>query len=596
MDPTTPHPVLSFKEGERALSPWSEALLALALFAIDPAGTGIALRAPAGPVRDRFLAQLRALLPAGIKIRKMPANIGDEALLGGLDLSATLNSGRKVAQPGFLPASNGGVVLAAMAERLPAGTAAILAAALDEGVCRAARDTPEEARPCRIGLIALDEGIDEEGLTPVLLDRLAFHIDLTPLSHHDSKLPPPCGEGWGGGSRLRNIQIADDILEALCTTAVSLGAGFVRAPLLALNATRAAAAFAGRNTATMEDAAIAARLVLAPRATRLPAEPPSDQQEPEPSPPSDAPPPDQQEADSQTMPPDGADILLQAAKAAIPDGLLERLIANASKGPQRAAPGRAGAKRKGGQRGRPVGVRAATPGPGLRLALIETLRAAAPWQRIRAGETMRKRTKISIRREDFRVMRVEQRTRTTTIFLVDASGSSALNRLAEAKGAVELLLADCYKRRDQVAVVAFRGRDAKILLPPTRSLTRAKRGLAGLPGGGGTPLAAGIEAGFLLAESVRRAGDTPTLVFLTDGRANVSLTGEGGRAKAEHDAQQAGRRLRAAGLTSLFVDISPRANDQARRLAATMGALYIALPYASSAAVSAAVRAATLRS
>jgi magnesium chelatase subunit D len=296
------------------------------------------------------------------------------------------------------------------------------------------------------------------------------------------------------------------------------------------------------------------------------------------------------------MPPDGAEILLEAAKAAIPDGLLERLIANAGKGPPRAAAGRAGAKCKGGQRGRPVGVRAAAPGPGLRLALIETLRAAAPWQRIRASESTSTRSKISIRREDFRVMRVEQRTRTTTIFLVDASGSSALNRLAEAKGAVELLLADCYKRRDQVAVLAFRGRDAKILLPPTRSLSRAKRGLAGLPGGGGTPLAAGIEAGFLLAESVRRAGATPTLVFLTDGRANVSLTGEGGRAKAEQDAQQAGRRLRAAGHTSLFVDISPRANDQARRLAAEMGALYIALPYASSAAVSAAVRAATLRS
>ncbi len=576
-------------------SPWSDALLALSLFAIDPVGTGIALRAPAGPVRDRFLAHLRALLPADVKIRKMPANIGDEALLGGLDLSATLNTGRKIVQPGFLPASDGGVVLAAMAERLPPGTAAILAVALDEGVCRAARDTSETAQRCRIGLIALDEGIDDEGLTPVLLDRLAFHIDLTPLSHHDCLLPPPCG-GWGGGAPLLEVAITDDILEALCSTAASLGAGFVRAPLLALNATRAAAAFAGRSIATMEDAAIAARLVLAPRATRLPAEPPSDQQDPEPPPPTGDPPPEQQEADSQSMPPDGAEILLEAAKAAIPDGLLERLIANAGKGPPRAAAGRAGAKCKGGQRGRPVGVRAAAPGPGLRLALIETLRAAAPWQRIRASESTSTRSKISIRREDFRVMRVEQRTRTTTIFLVDASGSSALNRLAEAKGAVELLLADCYKRRDQVAVLAFRGRDAKILLPPTRSLSRAKRGLAGLPGGGGTPLAAGIEAGFLLAESVRRAGATPTLVFLTDGRANVSLTGEGGRAKAEQDAQQAGRRLRAAGHTSLFVDISPRANDQARRLAAEMGALYIALPYASSAAVSAAVRAATLRS
>jgi magnesium chelatase subunit D len=242
-----------------------------------------------------------------------------------------------------------------------------------------------------------------------------------------------------------------------------------------------------------------------------------------------------------------------------------------------------------------VGVRAAAPGPGLRLSLIETLRAAAPWQRIRARDQANPRTRISVRRDDFRVMRVEQRTRTTTIFLVDASGSSALNRLAEAKGAVELLLADCYKRRDQVAVLAFRGREAKILLPPTRSLTRAKRSLSGLPGGGGTPLAAAIDAGFLLAETLRRAGDTPTLVFMTDGRANVSLSGEGGRPRAEQDAQQAARRLRAAGHKALFVDISPRPNDQARRLSAEMGALYVALPYASAAAVSLAVTAASKR-
>src|SRR4029450_5166679 len=112
-----------------------------------------------------------------------------------------------------------------------------------------------------------------------------------------------------------------------------------------------------------------------------------------------------------------------------------------------------------------------------------------------------------------------QRTRTTTIFVVDASGSSALNRLAEAKGAVELLLADCYVRRDRVALLAFRGRGADLLLPPTRSLVAAKRGLGGLPGGGGTPLAAGIEAGLALADAVGRKGETPVVILLTDGRA-----------------------------------------------------------------------------
>ena len=114
-----------------------------------------------------------------------------------------------------------------------------------------------------------------------------------------------------------------------------------------------------------------------------------------------------------------------------------------------------------------------------------------------------------------------------TISSSDASsgslgGSSALHRLAEAKGAVELLLADCYVRRDSVAVLAFRGRSAELLLPPTRSLVRAKRSLAELPGGGGTPLAAGIDAARELAFAVRRRGDTAVVVVLSDGRANLA--------------------------------------------------------------------------
>jgi magnesium chelatase subunit D len=174
---------------------------------------------------------------------------------------------------------------------------------------------------------------------------------------------------------------------------------------------------------------------------------------------------------------------------------------------------------------------------------------------------------------------------------VDASGSLALNRLAEAKGAVELLLADCYIRRDQVAVLAFRGVAATLLLSPTRSLVRAKRSLAGLPGGGGTPLANGIEAGMLLADGVRRRGGTPTLVLLTDGQANVARDGRGGRSQAQADAMQAARLVRAAGHRALFIDTSPRPNPNSRTLAAAMDARYVPLPYADAASVSRSVRA-----
>jgi magnesium chelatase subunit D len=190
------------------------------------------------------------------------------------------------------------------------------------------------------------------------------------------------------------------------------------------------------------------------------------------------------------------------------------------------------------------------------------------------------------------VQRYRERAQTTTIFAVDASGSQALNRLAEAKGAVELLLADCYVRRDQVALIVFRGPGAEIVLPPTRSLVRAKRSLAGLPGGGGTPLAAGIDAGFALADAVRRQGGTPTLVFLTDGRANVSRDGIGGRDRAEADAVEAARRLRAASFATLLVDIAPRPSDVARRIGTEMGAVYLPLPQGDAKALDRVVRAA----
>jgi magnesium chelatase subunit D len=191
--------------------------------------------------------------------------------------------------------------------------------------------------------------------------------------------------------------------------------------------------------------------------------------------------------------------------------------------------------------------------------------------------------------EDFHIHRFAQRRNTTTVFAVDASGSSALYRLAEAKGAVELLLAQCYVRRDEVAVIAFRGRAAELLLPPTRSLVRAKRALAGLPGGGGTPLALGLDAAAQVAGQVRRSGASPVVVVLTDGRANVTRAGEGGRQQAQQDALDAAVRLRALGAQTLLVDTSVRPEPAAAALAVAMGARYLALPQADAATLSNAV-------
>jgi magnesium chelatase subunit D len=244
-------------------------------------------------------------------------------------------------------------------------------------------------------------------------------------------------------------------------------------------------------------------------------------------------------------------------------------------------------------------VRKGDPRAGDRLNLVATLRAAAPWQRLRRsalGESRAARSgRVEVRQDDFRVTRFRKRRPTTTVFVVDASGSTALHRLGEAKGAVELLLADCYVRRDRVALIAFRGQGAEILLPPTRSLVRAKRCLASLPGGGGTPLAAGIDAAAALADALRRRGETPFLVFLSDGAANVARDGSHGRQHALADAEAAAVRMRELGVDAVVVDTSPRPGPLAERLADAMHARYLPLPRADAAAVSRALAGAVER-
>ena len=197
--------------------------------------------------------------------------------------------------------------------------------------------------------------------------------------------------------------------------------------------------------------------------------------------------------------------------------------------------------------------------------------------------------RIAIRRDDLRIKRFETRADATTIFAVDASGSSALSRLAEAKGAVELMLAEAYVKRAQVALIAFRQVGAEVLLPPTRSLTRARRALAALPGGGGTPLAAGLIAAQQLAIVAQRSGQTPVIALLTDGKANVRRDGTAGRAEAMAEAAAAASALRQAGLASIVIDIAPRPTPEAAALAEALGGKYVPLPRAGSAALVAAI-------
>lgn len=566
---------------------WADAAYAAALLAVDPAGLGGAvLRAAPGPVRERWLRLFRERLPEAAPMRRIPAHVSDDGLLGGLDLPATLRAGRPVARAGLLAGAHGGAVVVPMAERLSAGVAARLRAVLDEGRVRAAREGLALEAPARLGVVALDEGTaDDEAVPPALADRLALHLDLHPFRPTEPAVVPDAAAVAAARARLGSVSVGDDVVEALSAAAVALGADSLRAPLLAVRAARAAAALAGRAAVAEADVARAAMLVLAPRATRLPQAEPEADQPPE-APGEDDPRPDQDGAGGgEACDGDGQ----EAARAVLPPGLLEQLKTAARLQAAGPSVGRTPVRRRAQGPGRPAGIRAGPPPPGARLAVVETLRAAAPWQRLRGaapGEPLR------IRAEDFRHQRTNPRTRTTTIFAVDASGSAAVARLAEAKGAVELLLADCYVRRDRVAVIAFRGTGADLLLTPTRSLARARRCLSALPGGGGTPLAAGLDAALAQVEAALRRGERPVVVVLTDGRANVCRDGKGGRRAAAAEAEAAARSLRASGAACLVVDTATRPEALAAALAAAMAARYLALPHADAATLSRAARAA----
>lgn len=547
---------------------WTRAGLALDLLGIDPGGLGgLRLRARAGPVRDRFLAALPPAL-APRPCRKLHAGVSDEALFGGVDAFATLAAGALVRRPGLIGDAPLALVLP-MAERAEAGLAARLSRLIEAGHC----------------LIALDEGADAEAmLAPALSERLALHLDLDGLAQGNC---PEIDGGELGAARalLPRVRANGEALAALTGLAAQLGIGSLRAPWLALRAARAAAARAGRVEIAEEDLLLAAALVLGPRAVALPAPEAEDMEAP------DAPPPEETPGeDAPTDPAPGGparDVLLEAAKAALPGDLLDRLASGAVAA---ARGGSGGARKRGNRRGRPLAARPGRLEGAARIDLVATLRAAAPWQplRRRAGPGRF----LIVTRDDIRVRRFEEASDRLLILTVDASGSAAAARLAEAKGACELLLAEAYVRRDHVALIAFRGAAAELMLPPTRSLVQAKRRLAALPGGGGTPLAAGLRVALDVAEAARARGLTPTLAVLTDGRTNIALDGSANRETAEADAARMARALQARRIPALLIDMSQRPQRHLAALAGTLGAVYQALPKADAKRLSASVSAA----
>ena len=576
---------------------WFDANLIAILLAINPKGLkGVTVKSQYGPVREAWLTYLKKLISScGMEVLKAPANISAEQLLGSLDVEASLQAGSLVMSKGLLERVHGNLLLLPMVERMDLQAIALISQALDE------KNTFDQST--HFGVIAFDESDSvDESISPRLLDRLAFELYLDQLSLADIKesLEVNAEDIQEAKKLLPLVKCSDDYLEVMTKAGFSLGVSSFRANYFALETAKALAALRGLAEVSQDEVIDAARLVYTP-SKRAYAPPEIDQSEDKSNEDQSDQDPDSQQEDSQSdqESPDEIkqeqpseqeleDIIVQAVKASIPPKLLRQPKDQMRAGKSAAhVSGKSGSIQKNFLSGRPLGARKGRPTDGKRLDILKSIRAAIPWQRLRKGalannQVNQAQSRIDFRAEDLHIKQYLRRRGTVTIFLVDASGSSATQRLAEAKGALEELLAQCYIRRDEVAMLSMRGAKAEVVLPPTRSLARAKRNLAALPGGGGTPLASGFRAANEMAISLQRKGLTPIIVIMSDGKANVNLLGVGGRGGAHADALTAAKELRLKNHRVLFVDTSPQPEILAQELSGTMAAQYFPLPFTGS--------------
>lgn len=635
------------KNGERATNPWLLPLLAIELVRAQPRlCNGIWLKSGAGAAKDAWWQVARQRwsgVHALKRVQRIPSSVNLGRLVGEVDITASVLSGKRQHAPGLLQTAAGGIAVVAMAERLDASNAAVMAQVLDG--CAGLGETLSDAgsdRGVERPLIVLEDESEpgERGAPISLTSRVGIVISLPAslkglgdardeiaqrLQIESANLAQAETEDASVLASTRGVSVADSVIGSAAELAHACGVDDSRHLRHAIDCMRAHAACRGSSVVESADAIIGSALTIAPRAVRapqLPTEQPppedemqnppndqsaADQPDDEPNPPPesrDEHPEEKDDPDNAPVPQqiDG-DMLIQACAALLPAGLLNF---NSDAARMQGMGGAAGPhKVRAAQRGRPLASRQGALRSGKRLDIYATLIAAAPWQRVRARDLIRNagaalqtdraqhanaNQRIHLRPSDFRLRRFEQPCATTAIFVIDASGSAAIARLAEAKGAVELMLADCYVRRDEVAVISFRGRTAEIVVPPTRSLTRVKRSLCAMPGGGGTPLTTALETAHSLAQRVARGGATPLIVLLSDGRANIARDGTADRRVAQAEANDAAARIAAARVHSLVIDTSARGDAQAKLIAESMRGDYLCLPNAESRSVSEATR------
>ncbi len=592
---------------------------ALMLLAVDPALGGVVIPSAVGSGKSTLARAFADILPEGTPFVELPLNVTEDRLIGGVDLEATLASGVRVVQHGVLSKANGGVLYVDSLSLLDSSAVSHIMDAMSRGEVLVEREGLSEVHPADFMLVGTYDPSDGE-VRMGLLDRIGIIVPFTAqndfrarkkivdivlgkrdLEDTRDELKMLAGFINAAKEQLPQVSITKEQVQALIQTALSLGVEGNRVDIFTVRAALASAALQQRSDVDEEDMKLAIKLVLIPRATRMPER----EESAEDIGPEEAPPPEEEpETGEEEQQPDNStdadaeeekeetpdmieELMMEAIETELPDNIMNISLASKKK----STSGSRG-EALNNRRGRFVRAQPGEMRSG-KVALIPTLISAAPWQETRKKDKKmagRPKTALIISKDDVKIKRFRDKSGTLFIFMVDASGSMALNRMRQAKGAVASLLQNAYVHRDQVALISFRGKQAQVLLPPSQSVDRAKRELDVLPTGGGTPLASALYLGWETAKQARTKGVSQIMfVLITDGRGNIGLQSsfdpnaeKPSKEDLEKEVEALSLSVQSDGIASVVIDTQMNylSRGEAPKLAQKLGGRYLYLPNA----------------